>query len=645
MASASTCANPLFLQWIGEWLEAARQHNSKGFTVLVRIRSVVEPDSSQVHPSEAMQLHGLGPRLCQRLEEKLRAHCLVEGIPLPDPPQRGRKRSGDSGGGDDEPAPAKKARKAKPYVPALRSGPYAIILALSSVGEDSSKTLTKNEIIALGQPHCDSSFTAPSDPSKYFTAWNSIKTLTEKDMVFEHGRPLRRYALTEEGWAVAKRIQRTLSEQGDDATTRGVPTSTTRATSVGRGSAEGGHWVGTGPSRLWVDADDEAPDVADVADVPDVPDAELGPSEDPRSARMARKRKSTRSDYDQLLSSSPVSRRASEPCRAQSTSTGPPTASGGDEDGHRPSFTPLVLPAGAFTVTLVLDNREVRAKQDRDYIQNELTNKGVQPLVRNLGVGDALWVAKCHDPDFLRRLGEEGDEVVLDWIVERKRLDDLIGSIKDGRFHEQKFRLRKSGVRHVIYIIEEMAMNAEHMAKCQEAVDSAIASMQVVNGYFVKQTQKLDDTIRYLTRMTVLLRGLHENKPLHIIPTPHLDPRTYHALRSSLAVSEPATPYHITYPSFASLASKSDDLTLRDVYLKMLMCTRGITADKALEMQKVWPTPRALVQAFEECGPGRDDPTIRAQREVLFTVMGEMVGRKKVGRALSAKVAEVWGRT
>ena len=31
-----------------------------------------------------------------------------------------------------------------------------------------------------------------------------------------------------------------------------------------------------------------------------------------------------------------------------------------------------------------------------------------------------------------------GRELMLDYIVERKRMDDLAGSIIDGRFHEQK---------------------------------------------------------------------------------------------------------------------------------------------------------------------------------------------------------------
>src|SRR5205814_5368693 len=102
------------------------------------------------------------------------------------------------------------------------------------------------------------------------------------------------------------------------------------------------------------------------------------------------------------------------------------------------SFSPITLQPTTFTVHLVLDTREIRAKQDRDYIQDELTRRGVKPIMRSLELGDALWVAKCNDAQTLVNRGEEGDEVILDWIVERKRLDDLVGSIKDGRFHEQK---------------------------------------------------------------------------------------------------------------------------------------------------------------------------------------------------------------
>lgn len=41
------------------------------------------------HPSEAQQLHGLGPKLCDRLTERLKAHCADNGLPMPELPHKG----------------------------------------------------------------------------------------------------------------------------------------------------------------------------------------------------------------------------------------------------------------------------------------------------------------------------------------------------------------------------------------------------------------------------------------------------------------------------------------------------------------------------------------------------------------------------
>lgn len=42
------------------------------------------------HPSEAQQLTGLGPRMCDRLTEKLKEYCQEHGLPMPEPPQKGK---------------------------------------------------------------------------------------------------------------------------------------------------------------------------------------------------------------------------------------------------------------------------------------------------------------------------------------------------------------------------------------------------------------------------------------------------------------------------------------------------------------------------------------------------------------------------
>jgi crossover junction endonuclease MUS81 len=519
-------------------------------------------------------LKGFGPKLCERLTDKLKKHCQENGVPMPEHPQvrkaaeRAQREEETAGEGGSAPK-KRKTRQPKAYVPSFRSGAYALVIGLSTQPDDTSSGMTKQDLIEASQPHCDSSFTAPTDPTKFYTAWSSMKTLIQKELVYERGRPLRRYALTDEGWEVANRIKGTREWKDENAT---VP-----------------------------------PDNAVCSAQPDA-----------RSASP---------DIEIVGESSTITHNI----------TGEATSA----DGTLPAFNPIKLPPGSFAVRLVLDVREVRAKTDRDYMQDELAKLDATPLMRSLEVGDAQWVAKCHDSTLLQRLGAEGDEVVLDWIVERKRLDDLIGSIKDGRFHEQKFRLKRSGVRNVIYIIEDIAIDPQTYQRYEEAVQSAIASTQVVNEYFVKRTTKMDETVRYLSRLTAMLKRRYEKQTLHVIPSRVITPRNYAPMLQHLRETQPSIGHYVTYQAFSSLASKSEMMTLRDVFLKMLMTTRGLTGERALEIQKRWRTPHDLVKAFEACGPGESGK--KRKRELVSSQLDHLVGRKKFSKALSQKIAEIWG--
>lgn len=590
-------ANPLLLSWVKEWWDTARERNSKGVTTYKHAYNALKAcPISFDHPSQLQQLKGFGPKLCERLTVNLQQYCDENELPMPEHPSKSKKRKGPtktagSGAGgmhnddDDNEAgpsapPAKKARKTKQYVPVYRSGAYGLVVALSSMPEDGEVGMAKQDLVEAAQPYSDSSFSVPSEPGKFYTAWNSMKTLLAKELVYERGRPTKRYALTDEGWDVAKKIQEAMAD--------------------------------VGPGQ--VDTNDQG--------------SNTNPS------RHANSRQSSFTARPGELSEEPSEQKPNYDDVIQNGLTI-------SDDSSVPSFIPITLDPGTFSVHLVLDVREIRAKTDRDYMQEELTKKGVRPIMRALEVGDAQWVAKCHDPGFLRRSGSEGDEVVLDYIIERKRLDDLIGSIKDGRFREQKFRLKRSGVKHVTYLIEEISLDQTFFSRYQEAVESAIASTQVVNGFSVKRTQKMDDSIRYLARMTETLKKKYEKRRLNVIPNRVLTARNYLPLLNHLRTAEPGTDYYISYPAFASLASKSEMLTLRDLYLKMLMCSRGVTGEKAMEIQKIWKTPNDFVKAFERCGSGEEGR--KKKRELVAAQLGNKVKAKQVGKALSTKIAEVWG--
>ncbi|KAK2593819.1 Crossover junction endonuclease mus81 [Conoideocrella luteorostrata] len=578
------CANPQLLAWVKEWLDNARERNSKGFTTYRNAYESLKacPLVFQ-HPAELQQLKGFGPKLCERLTDMLKKHCHGNGLPMPEHPQvrkaAERAQREERGAAQDGPAPKKrKTKQPKAYVPGFRSGAYALLIGLSILPDDTSVGLTKADLIEASQPHCDASFTAPSDPTKFYTAWSSMKTLVQKELVYERGRPLRRYALTDEGWDVVRRIKETpqwRSENKDD-----------------------GQRKENQPQRQ-----------------------QGAPSAHPSAEH------STSADLITLDD--------------ETASNDHATTTETMMDGSLPGFNPIKLPPGSFTVRLVLDVHEVRAKTDRDYMQDELAKQDAAPIMRSLEVGDAQWVAKCHDSTLLQRLGAEGDEVVLDWIVERKRLDDLIGSIKDGRFHEQKFRLKRSGVKKVIYIIEDISIDATTWQRYEEAVQSAIASTQVVNGYFVKRTTKMDETVKYLSRLTAVLKRKYEKQTLHIIPSKMITPQNYLPLLENLRRTQPSMGFYVTYEAFSSLASKSELMTLRDVFLKMLMTTRGVTGERALEIQKSWLTPYDFVQAFQACGSGEQGN--KRKRELICNQLSHLVGRKKFSKALSHRIADIWG--
>jgi crossover junction endonuclease MUS81 len=562
------------------------------------------------HPKEALQLNGLGTKLCDRLTEKLKAHCAATGVPIPKVVRTGSKRKSDDEASESE-KPAKKPRKTKPYVPTLRSGAYGLVLGLATLDEDASIGLTKAELIVVAQPHCDSNFSAPSDPTKFYTAWNSMKTLVEKDLVYEHGRPLKKYLLTDEGWNVAKRIKGVQNGSVQDP-----------LTAKDKSPAKP-----TKKAKQAVPAPPRSPPPPRLTTPKSVEVFELSPSPE----RLPRQKQTT-SQVDGLDETFDLDAIMSQTSPTKTALTAIPT------------FTPIILPAGSFTIRLILDTREVRTKKDRDYISDQLAERGVMALTRALPLGDVIWIAQINPSHAHLLSGEEAGEdgvreVMLDHICERKRLDDLIGSIKDGRFHEQKFRLTKSGVRNVTYIIEAFSVSDDNMDKYGEAVESAIASMQVVNNYFVKQTKKLDDTILYLERMTKALQERYESQELRIIPSKVLESQTYLKMLDHLSSTQPTRPHHIAFPSFSAMCSKSEAMTLRDVYLKMLMSTRGITGEKAIEIQKHWKTPREFVEAFERREEGKERENMVSDKLGGLNV----IPKKKVAKVLGKKIAEIWG--
>lgn len=120
--------------------------------------------------------------------------------------------------------------------------------------------------------------------------------------------------------------------------------------------------------------------------------------------------------------------------------------------------------------------------------------------MRNLKVGDFTWI--CQER-------ASKNELVLPYVVERKRMDDLGSSIKDGRFHEQKHRLKQSGIQNLIYIIESHGKN-KHTGLPLASLMQGAANTLIQDGFQVKFTDNHKQSMQYLAGFSILLKEYFE---------------------------------------------------------------------------------------------------------------------------------------
>lgn len=104
------------------------------------------------------------------------------------------------------------------------------------------------------------------------------------------------------------------------------------------------------------------------------------------------------------------------------------------------------LQPGSFHITLCIDNAEA-SRSTQKVLLDHLTKNSISFDIRKLNIGDFLWTVRrkelnfCTSMTLLHLSAKDKNiqiEAILDYIVERKRLDDLSKSIIDGRYNEQK---------------------------------------------------------------------------------------------------------------------------------------------------------------------------------------------------------------
>uniref|UniRef100_A0A1I8J6W2 Crossover junction endonuclease MUS81 n=1 Tax=Macrostomum lignano TaxID=282301 RepID=A0A1I8J6W2_9PLAT len=182
------------------------------------------------------------------------------------------------------------------------------------------------------------------------------------------------------------------------------------------------------------------------------------------------------------------------------------------------------------------------------------------------------------------------------------RLDDLASSIKDGRFKEQKFRLRRSGIAQLLLLVEGFGgRSGGHVRMPEETLAQAL-----IDGCAVKYTDSAQHTVSYLTLLTCHLRDLYSGRQLLVYDsmpaTGGVSKDSRPTVSAVLPLGGPGTDANaVDFAEFNRAAIKSKKLVVREMLAKHLLQIGGVTMEKALAIVQQYPTVQALLDAYAAC--------------------------------------------
>ncbi|XP_011042134.1 PREDICTED: crossover junction endonuclease MUS81 isoform X1 [Populus euphratica] len=258
-----------------------------------------------------------------------------------------------------------------------------------------------------------------------------------------------------------------------------------------------------------------------------------------------------------------------------------------------------------YEVILILDDREqfaIQCSRGRKLIECICKEHKIKIQVRRLPVGDGIWIARHK---YLL------SEYVLDFIVERKKVDDLRSSIRDNRYRDQKLRLLRCGIKKLIYLVEGDPNSSE----AAESIKTACFTTEILEGFDVQRTNSLRDTLKKYAHLTQSITQYYS------LPLPEDQSK-------STRVCPP-------FDEFIKRCQDLDKMTVSDVFAIQLMQVPQVTEETAVAVLNLYPTLLSLARAYSLL-----DGDVSAQEGML---------RKQSSNAVSAVASRnifqlVWGK-
>nr|XP_034829238.1 crossover junction endonuclease MUS81 [Maniola hyperantus] len=567
-----TRPNPLFHDWLEELYEEAKQKGSKLELMLQEALSSISKYPLPLQSgAECAILKGFDKRLCLFIDKRLDVYKSSSNKSSVDTCSKSATTSGSDDDSDVIPVidaqsssegtkspcttstastesiqippstsssslSAKNGKKR--YKPTFRSGSYAFLTVLMELKKN--QTISKGQLTAAGQKYCDKDISSE---------WKNITGLIRRGLVNKSVKNnIARFCLTAEGISIAKELF------GHAENKKGVDNVITN----------GGNGFDNNENKcsevIVIDSEAKSVITNDLLNDRNRSESEVNDLLYDESKCTNEVNNITPIDGTRML--------MHDNCTSSQVIQ--------NVDSYVEYSNCIEMARGSFDIILLIDKHETSGMTKKNDPTVTQFNKypELKHEYRSLKVGDFTWIA--------RHKTNTTHEIVLPYVVERKRMDDLGHSIKDGRFHEQKFRLRKCGLNHVIYMVENHGSN-KHVGLPMQSLMQALANTRVQDGFKVHVTESLAHSVRFLTTMT--LRLMYEYKDKRLMGHN----------------GEPKGDILMTFEHFNKSSVKNRALSVTDTFIKLLLQLKGVSVHKALTITNAYKTPRMLIEKYKSC--------------------------------------------
>lgn len=244
-------------------------------------------------------------------------------------------------------------------------------------------------------------------------------------------------------------------------------------------------------------------------------------------------------------------------------------------------------------------------------------------------------------------------QITYEFIIERKCTHDMVASIKDGRYKEQKIRLlaesnNTTRNRHIIiaYIIEGTPTELRSPADKTILLGSLISST-FRDRIAILQTYSLQDTVDLLVRMNERL-----GKDYADFFTSSVFKHNNSQVQSNSDIQEAdntANSDNIVNPNSSVVQKDSDSSYLASIKknkkdnmtpamwnMNCLCGIPGVSSTIAIKIAEKYPTIRSLLEAYQACADVASRETLLS--EIILTETDKQ--RRRIGNVISKRVYE-----